>query len=92
MQLKPIITEKSMSQAAVGVYSFMVNKHLSKPQIAQLVSTIYQVEVVSVKTAKTGARTIRTGRRRIPKKIVGSKKAYVAVKPGQKIEIFEIKN
>lgn len=92
---RPLITEKGMSLAPQGKYAFEVDNDANKIEIAQAVEKIFSVNVVKVNTlrvkgvAKHGA--VRTGRgsRRTLGRTNAWKKAYVTLKPGQRIEIFE---
>jgi large subunit ribosomal protein L23 len=86
---KPLITEKSMKMAAVGVYTFLVDKDARKPLIAKTIAEKFSVDVLSIKTVnyKDEARMQRS--RRGSFTIPGFKKAIVHLKKGQKIALFE---
>lgn len=92
---RPLITEKGMGQASQAKYVFQVDPDANKIQIAEAVHQIFSVDVVKVNTlrvkglAKQGS--VRTGRgaRRTTGKSHFWKKAYVTLKPGQRIELFE---
>lgn len=86
---KPVITEKSMANTALGIYTFHVDPQASKGQIKAAIEDAFDVDVLSVKTARVAGKTRRTGRLR--KKLLTSptKKAYVKIKAGQKIAVFE---
>jgi large subunit ribosomal protein L23 len=45
MKLEPIITEKSMSAAKEGKYTFRVDRNVNKHQIKQLVEKVFGVNV-----------------------------------------------
>lgn len=89
MLKRPLITEKSMALSKANFYTFEIAKNVNKTQIAKLISEKYKVDVLSVKTinVKPKKRMQRT------KKGIyltrGLKKAYVQVKNGQKITLFE---
>lgn len=87
--IKPIISEKSMAQAANGRYTFQVDRLLNKYQIKNLIETAFQVKVVSVKTVKISGKRKRVGRLRREIKKPDLKKALVELKSGQKIDLFE---
>lgn len=86
---RPIITEKSMAQAANGRYTFEVAKNASKGQIKKAVEDTFDVSVVSVNTMKIKGKKIRTGRMRRETEKKPSKKAIVELVSGQKIDLFE---
>ena len=85
---RPLITEKSMSMAGLGKYVFEVNIKANKHEIADAVKEIFSVEVLNVNTLRVKGKKKRMGR--FPEgKTADWKKAYVTLKPGQRIEIFE---
>ena len=88
--IKPILTEKSLSLAKDGKYSFWVDKNLIKSQIKKLMEDVFGVHVTSVKTInyKGG---IKTNLRKRKIKIPERKKAIIALKEGEKIDLFETK-
>lgn len=88
--ISPIITEKSMGLAAVGKYSFLVDKNANKTDIKKAVENSFSVSVTGVSTSIVKGRTIRVGQRRTEKKVTPFKKAIVAVKAGDKIGLFEL--
>ncbi len=84
---RPLITEKTMNLTAVGKYAFEVDPNANKIEIARAVEEIFGVEVVKVNTVNVKPKTKRLGR--FEGKTGGMKKAYVTLKPGQRIQIFE---
>ena len=88
--VRPIITEKSLSLASRGWYSFEVNEASTKPEIARAMSDLYKVTVEDVRTMIMHGKEHRSGKRQ--KKIAKSdwKKALVHLKAGQKIDAFEV--
>ncbi len=85
--LRPIISEKSMNMAATGIYMFEANKAANKMEIANEVAKLFKVNVVTVRTS------ILKGKVKRFKGTVGtrndSKRAFVQLKEGQKITIFD---
>ena len=85
---KPIISEKTMSQAATGKYIFEVPKSANKIEIARTITHDFKVTVrdVNVMINKGKLKTLRNikGRRS------DVKRAIVTVKAGDKIKAFEI--
>ena len=88
--VRPIITEKSLSLASRGWYSFDVNEASTKPEIGRAMSDLYKVTVQDVRTMIMHGKEHRSGKRQ--KKIAKSdwKKALVHLKAGQKIDAFEV--
>ena len=84
--LRPIVTEKSMSQTNAGKYTFEVRKTATKQEIAEAVATAFKVDVIAVNTM-----TVHGKARRIGKKIGKQsdwKKAVVTLAEGQRIERY----
>jgi large subunit ribosomal protein L23 len=85
---RPLITEKGMGIAAFGKYAFEVDINANKIEIADAVQKIFSVNVVKVNTLRVRGKTKRMGR--MPEgRTPNWKKAYVTLKSGQHIEIFE---
>lgn len=88
--VRPVITERSMKDAAAGRFTFAVVKEADKGQIAQAARELFGINVVGVRTVAVPAREHRAGRMR--QKAVKSawKKAIIQLKPGEKIDLFEV--
>ena len=88
IKLEPVLTEKSLKNAAEGKYTFFVDRGLNKYQIRKHVEEIFGVSVVKVRTLKKPGEKKRTvyGRKKI---IKPRKKAIVTLKEGEKIKVFE---
>jgi large subunit ribosomal protein L23 len=84
--LRPVITERSMSQTNDGRYTFAVATDATKPEIATAVETQFKVDVVAVNTIPMRGKQRRLGRK------IGRqpdwKKAVVTIAKGQKIEKY----
>ena len=90
MQIKPILTEKSMLAAKKGVYTFAVGKQLIKNQVRQMIDTLFNVHTKSVKSInyKGG---IKRNYRGIKVSVKPYKKVMVTLADKEKIDIFEQK-
>ena len=85
---KPLITEKtSIIGEATNRYGFIVDLKANKNQIKNAVETLYDVKVLNVKTSILPGKLKRAGR--FVKKSAKTKKAYVQLAEGQKIEFFK---
>ncbi len=85
---KPLITEKtSIISEESNKYGFIVNLKANKNQIKTAVETLYDVKVLSVKTSILPGKMKRAGK--FVKKSSKTKKAYVQLAEGQKIEFFK---
>ena len=90
--IKPIVSEKSLSEAKIGRYTFIVDKFSTKDQIKGAAEKLFKVKVTGVFTnIIKGSKTKVT---RFGKKTFDSsyKKARVTLEKGQKIDIFEEKS
>lgn len=86
--IKPLLTEKTSKETeAFNRYAFVVNIKSNKDQIKSAVEKYFDVKVVSVRTSVLPGKTKRAGRGY--KKSASSKKAYVQLQDGQKIEFFK---
>ena len=84
--LRPVITERSMTETNTGRYTFAVADDATKHEIAAAVAESFKVDVVAVNTTKVRGKSRRIGRR-IGRK-PDWKKAIVTVAKGQRIERY----
>ncbi|MDC1174374.1 50S ribosomal protein L23 [Bacteriovoracaceae bacterium] len=85
---KPLITEKtSIIGDATNRFGFMVDVKANKYQIKNAVEKLYDVKVLNVKTAIMPGKAKRAGKSVI--KTSKTKKAFVQLAEGQKIEFFK---
>lgn len=86
--LKPLITEKAaQASEKTNRYGFLVMSKANKNQIKEAVEKLYDVKVLSVNTIVVPGKLKRFGRFLTRK--TGSKKAFVQLSEGQKIEFFK---
>ena len=85
--IRPIVTERRMSNLENGKYVFVVPLKANKTQIKSAVEEIFNVKVKSVTTMRVRGKLKRMGRHvgRTP----DWKKAIVTLQPGETIELFE---
>ena len=60
--LRPIVTEKSMTQTNEGKYTFEVRTSATKQEIAEAVAEAFKVDVVEVNVMTVRGKTRRYGR------------------------------
>lgn len=87
---KPLISEKSLGLASRGWYTFAVNKHARKEEIAKRIERMYSVNVLTVRTVAMHGKMRRTGKKMVRKRKEDWKKAMVLLKAGQHIDAFEV--
>ena len=84
----PLITEKlDKAREKYRQYSFVVDRDATKHDIARAVSTLFKVTVEEVRTTIMRGKIKRLGRSM--GKRPNFKKAFVILKEGDKIELFE---
>lgn len=87
--LGPVITEKSMSEASKGRYTFKVFNAAGKADIRKAVEDKFKVNVLKISTVTTKGRSLKTGIRRVERVKQPFKKAMVTLREGQKIALFD---
>ncbi len=90
--IRPILTEKTLSLAARGWYTFAVSLSSRKEAIAHTVAHQYKVDVLGVRTIRMPGKTRRVGKMAKPILVPSWKKALIRLKAGQKIDAFEAAN
>ena len=60
--LAPIITEKTSEQIAMGKYTFKVARNTNKQQIAEAVTKLFNVKVLSVNTMNMEGKLKKQGK------------------------------
>lgn len=86
--VKPLLTEKTSKETETyNRYAFVVNIKANKNHIKSAVEKFFDVKVLSVHTSVLPGKTKRAGKGF--KKTGKSKKAYVQLQDGQKIEFFK---
>ncbi len=86
---EPVVTEKTLKQAAEGRYTFFVAPRANKIQIKKTIAELYKVEVIACNMANSKAEE-KMVRGRFHAKIKAKKKAIVTLKKGQKIPGFGV--
>ena len=84
--VRPVITERSMTETNAGRYTFAVPMDATKLEIAAAVAESFKVDVIAVNTTKMHGKSRRIGRR-IGRK-PDWKKAIVTIAKGQRIEKY----
>lgn len=87
MQIAPHISEKAVAMAETGVYVFDVPADANKISVTQAVEKAFKVEVVAVNILVTKGKNKNFQKTKGRRKDI--KKAYVTLKKGQTIALFE---
>ena len=86
--IRPVVTEKSMTEMADKKYTFVVDKKANKTEIKKAVEAIFDVKVEKVNTLNYDGKMKRMGRTQ--GRTTSFKKAVVKLTEGSKeIEFFQ---
>lgn len=88
--IKPIITEKSISQTKKGFYTFAVNNFSRKGEIKKTIEDQFNVDVLAIRTIRMPGKTHRSGKTMKKVYLPSWKKAIVKLAKDQKITLFEV--
>ena len=90
INLTPIITETSITNAQKNWYTFRAPLRENKNSLRVFIEKIFKVNVLAIKTMVVKGKSKRSPKNR--KISIGSdwKKVIVRVKDGQKIDLFEL--
>ena len=87
--IEPVVSEKSYGLLEQNVYTFKVHPSATKPEIHDAVEAIFGKRVVKVNTVNRKGKTQRTRRSNRRGKRADTKRAYVTLAAGERIELFE---
>ncbi len=84
----PIVTEKAtILKESDNVVSFVVSRNANKVEIKKAVEDVLKVKVENIRTINVAGKLKRTGQKM--GKRSNWKKAYVSLKKGEMIDLFE---
>lgn len=88
--IRPRVSEKAYAMSQTGVYVFIVPSNVNKLQIAEAVTSQFDVHVIAVNTANQKGKAVRFYRAGKFENGTRSdmKKAYVRLAKGESIPIF----
>lgn len=91
--ITPVVSEKAYAKSMENVYVFRVPLALNRNEIKAAVEEQYGVNVTNIKTLVQDGKTVRfsRGKRRYPGTTTRKdvKKAYVTLKEGDSIKVFD---
>ncbi len=82
---RPVISEKANRLSETGTYAFFVSERANKIMVGRAVEARFGVDVLHVRMVCTPYKKVRRGR--FTGRKGGYKKAFVTIRPGQKIEL-----
>lgn len=87
--VRPVVTEKSSARyGALKEYAFMCRPEATKDQIREAIEAMFGVTVVRVRTLQQPSKRRTRGRTRFGR-VPRWKKAYVRLREGDEIQVFE---
>jgi large subunit ribosomal protein L23 len=86
---RPVISEKSYSLMNRNVYVFVIDRHATKIDVRRAVERAFDVRVDSVNTLNRKGKVIRNRRTNKTGQRPDTKRAFVTLHPGDKIDLFE---
>jgi large subunit ribosomal protein L23 len=87
--IRPIVSEKTYALMDRNVYVFVVDPRSSKPQIRHAVERTFGVKVAQVNTLNRKGKSTRNRRTNTPGRRPNTKRAFVTLHAGDKIDLFE---
>ena len=87
--LRPVVSEKSYGLFDRGVYTFLVHKDASKPEIRDAIEQIFAVKVTKVNTLNRPGKIKTNRRRNTSGRTSATKRALVTLAEGNEIALFE---
>jgi large subunit ribosomal protein L23 len=87
--LRPVVSEKTYGLMDRHVYVFVVDPRATKIEIRYAVEEAFGVKVDHVRTLNRKGKTTRNRRTNTPGKRPDTKRAFVTLHAGDKIDLFE---
>lgn len=88
--LKPVFTEKTLSQQENGKYTFWVKKDSTKGQIEASFEAVFGIKPLNINTVVVKGKTKTDWKKRLPIKKSDLKKAIISVDKNTKIELLKL--
>lgn len=86
---RPVISEKSYALMNHNVYVFIVDRRATKIEVRLAVEQAFDVRVDKVNTLNRKGKAIRNRRTNKTGQRPDTKRAFVTLHPGDKIDLFE---
>jgi large subunit ribosomal protein L23 len=86
---RPVISEKSYALMGKNVYVFIVDRRATKVDVRHAVEQSFDVRVDKVNTLNRKGKAIRNRRTNKTGQRPDTKRAFVTLHPGDKIDLFQ---
>jgi large subunit ribosomal protein L23 len=87
--LRPVVSEKTYALMDRNVYVFVVDPRSTKIEIRRAVEDTFGVKVDNVNTLNRKGKSTRNRRTNTPGRRPNTKRAFVTLHAGDKIDLFE---
>jgi large subunit ribosomal protein L23 len=87
--IRPVVSEKTYGLMDQNVYVFVVHPHANKLEIRRAVEEAFGVKVANVNTLNRRGKATRNRRNNVPGRRPDTKRAFVTLHAGDKIDLFE---
>ncbi|MGH9047096.1 MAG: 50S ribosomal protein L23 [Acidimicrobiales bacterium] len=87
--IRPVVSEKTYGLMDKNVYVFVVHPRSTKIEIRQAVEAAFGVKISQVNTLNRKGKASRNRRNNVPGKRSDTKRAFVTLHAGDKIDLFE---
>ena len=87
--IRPVVSEKSYALMDRNVYVFVVDRHATKVDVRRAVEQAFDVRVDKVNTLNRKGKATRNRRTNITGQRPDTKRAFVTLHAGDKIDLFE---
>jgi large subunit ribosomal protein L23 len=87
--LRPVVSEKTYALMDRNVYVFVVDPRSTKIEIRRAVEDAFGVKVTHVNTLNRKGKSTRNRRTNTPGRRPNTKRAFVTLHAGDKIDLFE---
>ncbi len=87
--VRPVVSEKTYGLMEQNVYVFIVHPHANKLEIRRAVEEAFGVKVDNVNTLNRRGKSTRNRRTNVPGRRADTKRAFVTLHSGDKIDLFE---
>jgi large subunit ribosomal protein L23 len=88
--LKPVFTEKTLSQQEQGKHVFWVKRDATKGQIEASFEAVFGIKPLSINTVLVKGKTKTDWKKRLPIKKSDLKKAIITIDKDKKIELLKL--
>lgn len=88
--LKPVFTEKTLTQHEQGKYTFWVKKDATKGQITSSFEAVFGLKPLNINTVIAKGKMKTDRQKRLPIKKSDLKKAIITVDKNTKIELLKL--